>query len=222
MKTIAVPLLACMVLLHCVSGGIALAEPVLDLSGKALRLSSEYLLFEPELGTALFSDNVRIEQSDAELKAQGVYVTFSGEAVAKTSFSVEQFEAFDRVSLQVPGKKATGDYARYTAQKNTVILVGNVVLKQGQTVLKGKSFTYRLDTGDAALNNTAPIKDYEHRLRVLFERKKALEKDSLAMGAQPDTVGFVHAKAPDIKTGAESGETRSAPVPIDKPDFRTR
>ncbi len=159
-----------------ISGGMALialaaqaADPVTALGSgdKPVEITSDSLEVLQEHNKAIFSGHVVAIQGDTRLKADRmtVYYRKSGETAEKTPVTagqgaVSRIDVEGNVFLATPQDTAKGDTGVYDVDKRQVQLFTNVVLTQGQNVLKGSALTYNLDTGRSVVTgNATPVED---------------------------------------------------------------
>lgn len=92
----------------------------------------------------------------------------------------------------------TSDWALYDVPARTVTVGGNVVLTQGQNVLKGDRLVIDLQTGESRFENTGEVTPGK-RIRALF-----MPKEDDGSGPKSDT------KPGDAATGGEQGAGKPA------------
>ena len=97
------------------------------------------------------------------------------------SQKIKKIEALGGVIVNSKEQKATGNRADFMMQENIVILTGNVVVSQGQNVMRGDKLIVELNTNKAHME--AGTKDKPGRVQGLFlpsdkdEKKKDGDKD---------------------------------------------
>lgn len=97
------------------------------------------------------------------------------------SQKIKKIEALGGVIVTSKEQKATGDRADFMMKENIVILTGNVVVSQGQNVMRGDKLIVELNTSKAHME--AGTKDKPGRVQGLFlpsdkdEKKKGGDKD---------------------------------------------
>ncbi len=154
---------------------------------------------------ATFSGNVRVTQGDTGLRCKSLLVFYEqgGEAGAdkgKTlqaatpgpggQQSIKRLEARGGVVVTQKEQTATGDLGIFDMKTNTVTLTGNVMMTQGQNVLRGDRLVVDLTSGVSRVESG---KNGTGRVQGLF---------------QPGGAG------PDLKPGGIGGQApRPAPVP---------
>jgi len=96
------------------------------------------------------------------------------------SQKIKKIEALGGVIVNSKDQKATGDRADFMMRENIVILTGNVVVSQGQNVMRGDKLIVELNTNKAHME--AGTKDKPGRVQGLFlpsdkDEKKDGDKD---------------------------------------------
>ncbi len=126
--------------------------------------------------TAVFRGDVQAAQGDFKIRTAELQATYSGDArladiggAAKpaaepTAKPEQKKEASTLTRIQAKrnvvvtskgGQTVTGDWADYDAKAGKVVVGGNVVLSQGQTVVKGTRLVIDMTTGQSTID-TAP------------------------------------------------------------------
>jgi lipopolysaccharide export system protein LptA len=151
---------------------------------------------------ATFSGNVRVTQGDTGLRCKSLVVFYEqngGEADKSKSVAlanpgpggqqrIKKLEARGGVVVTQKAETATGDLGLFDMQTNTVTLTGNVVMTQGQNVLRGDRLVVDLTSGVSRVESG---KNGQGRVQGLF---------------LPGSVG------PDGKPG--KGTAPSSPLPV--------
>jgi lipopolysaccharide export system protein LptA len=152
---------------------------------------------------ATFSGNVRVTQGDTGLRCKSLVVFYEqNDSDADKSKSValanpgpggqqriKKLEARGGVVVTQKAETATGDLGLFDMQTNTVTLTGNVVMTQGQNVLRGDRLVVDLTSGVSRVESG---KNGQGRVQGLF---------------LPGSVG------PDGKPGGK-GTVPSSPLPV--------
>lgn len=151
---------------------------------------------------ATFSGNVRVTQGDTGLRCKSLVVFYDqgGEDATGSSMKaatpgpggqqkIKKLEARGSVVVTQKEQTATGDLGLFDMRANTVTLSGNVVMTQGQNVLRGERLVVDLTSGVSRVESG---KNGQGRVQGLF---------------LPGSVG------PDHKPGGNSlPEPRPVPV----------
>jgi lipopolysaccharide export system protein LptA len=149
---------------------------------------------------ATFSGNVRVTQGDTGLRCKSLVVFYDqgGEndtgSTMKTATpgpggqqKIKKLEARGSVVVTQKEQTATGDLGLFDMKTNTVTLSGNVVMTQGQNVLRGERLVVDLTNGVSRVESG---KNGQGRVQGLF---------------MPGSAG------PDLKPG---GNNLPAPRPV--------
>nr|WP_170345977.1 LptA/OstA family protein [Ruegeria atlantica] len=124
-----------------VAFGSANADPSLP-----VEVTSETLNVNQEDGSAEFLGNVVVIQGEMRLTAERVLVIYNEERSA-----IERMEATENVVLVSPPDAAEGDWAEYTIDSGVIVMKGNVLLKQGPSIISGDQMNANLTTGTATM-----------------------------------------------------------------------
>lgn len=108
---------------------------------------------------ATFSGNVIVTQGDTTMKCKSLLVYYDTENKSggmKTaqlgpggSSSIKKLEALGGVHVTQKDQTATGDKGLFDMKTNTITLSGNVLITQGQNVLRGERLVVDMTTGAA-------------------------------------------------------------------------
>lgn len=128
--------------------------------GQPVSIEAERLEVRDKDKTATFAGKVQVVQGDTTLRCKTLTVFYDepGETkaggnrpVAKIASSAEQkikkLDAKGDVVVTQNDQVATGDTASFDMDKNVVTMSGNVVLTQGQNVLRGSRLVVDLTNG---------------------------------------------------------------------------
>jgi lipopolysaccharide export system protein LptA len=106
---------------------------------------------------ATFAGNVQVVQGDTTLRCKTLAVYYDGDSngsAMKTAQPgpggqqrIRRLEAKGDVRVTQKDQVATGDLGVFDMASNTVTLTGNVLVTQGQSVLRGEKLTVNLTTG---------------------------------------------------------------------------
>ena len=111
--------------------------------------------------TAMFSGDVRVTQGDTGMRCKSLVVFYEQEVGIQKSTStmtaekpgpggeqkIKRLEARGAVVITQKDQTATGDLGLFDMKTNTVTLTGNVVMTQGQNVLRGDRLVVDLTNG---------------------------------------------------------------------------
>ena len=127
---------------------------------------------------ATFSGDVKVQQGDTGLRCKSLVVFYEQQGDADKSKSValanpgpggqqriKRLEARGGVVVTQKEQTATGDLGLFDMQTNTVTLTGNVVMTQGQNVLRGDRLVVDLTNGVSRVESG---KNGQGRVQGLF------------------------------------------------------
>jgi len=122
----------------------------------------------------------------------------------------------DVVIVSEKDETSTSDWAIYNLPSQLVTIGGNVVLSQGQSVLKGDRLVIDLRTGESRFENTGTAASGGRRIRALF-----MPKDDAKPGAKPKKPagGRGNVSGGDQRTPDEPLVDNGEPLPI-VPEYR--
>jgi len=160
----------------------------------------------------------------ASPKGQAAATTNNGPAVSQDTSpatsnkrEITRLEATgDVVIVSEKDETSTSDWAIYNLPSQLVTIGGNVVLSQGQSVLKGDRLVIDLRTGESRFENTGTAASGGRRIRALF-----MPKDGGKPGAKPEEPagGRGNVSAGDQSTPDEPAVDDGEPLPI-VPEYR--
>lgn len=121
-------------------------------SDEPIQIEADRLEIRDSEQLAVYTGNVRVQQGATSLKTPELRVHYSGEAAGGVPGSaVERIEAGSPVLVESEGQTATGDHAVLEMARDIVVMTGNVVLTQGDNVLRGERLTVNLKTKQARM-----------------------------------------------------------------------
>jgi lipopolysaccharide export system protein LptA len=118
--------------------------------GGQIEIEAESLEVRDQDQMAVFSGAVVARQDETVLRADRLEVYYVGEPGAGAQ-DISRLEAVGSVLLSSGGQTASGDQATFDNTAQTITLSGNVVLTQGQNVIRGPMLVINLGTGQAAM-----------------------------------------------------------------------
>ncbi len=125
---------------------------------------------------AIFTGNVRVRQANLTLEADRIKVAYARPAGSKGGDPViQRLDADGNVRLATPTERATGRFGIYDVDKRILTLIGDVVLTQGTTKVKGNRLTIDLASGRSTLDGRTSTGQPGSRVSGRFavpERKK--------------------------------------------------
>jgi len=126
---------------------------------------------------ATFSGNVHVTQGDTDMRCKSLVVFYEQDGDDKTKNMplanpgpggqqrIKKLEARGGVVVRQKEQTATGDLGLFDMPTNTVTLSGNVVMTQGQNILKGDKLVVDLASGVSRVESN---KSGQGRVQGLF------------------------------------------------------
>ena len=138
-----------------------------------IEISSDKLVLEQNQRLATFTGNVDAVQGDTTLRSDKLLVFYTSDEERQASGSqqsVKRLEAEGNVIVTKPGETAEGDSGVYDLVAGTMVLLGNVVLTQGKSVVKGDRLDVDNNTGVSVVTANQPQAGAPRtqRVRALF------------------------------------------------------
>ena len=132
-------------------------------SDKPIEFEAEALEVREQERVAIFSGNVVVRQDATVLKTARLVVTYAGEGTGEGAQQVKRLEASGKVLVSSGPQTASGDAAVFDTEKNTIVVTGNVVLTQGENVIRGPRLVIDIASGQARMEGG--------RVQMLIEPK---------------------------------------------------
>jgi len=153
-------------------------------SNEPIDIEADTLEVQDAKRIAIFSGNVKAVQGKMTMRSKRLKVKYSGEQAGAAGAAGEKKSGATQItSITAEGKvliesgdnqTATSDWALFDVIKQTVTIGGNVVLSQGENVIKGDQLVIDLKTNRSRfVNRGDPSK--RKRVRGLFMPKKSGE-----------------------------------------------
>jgi lipopolysaccharide export system protein LptA len=143
-------------------------------SDEPIEISSDRLVLEQNQQIATFTGNVDAVQGDTTLRSDQLRVFYTSDEERQASGSqqsVKRLEADGNVIITQPGETAEGDSGVYDLVAGKMVLIGNVVLTQGKSVVKGDRLDVDRNTGVSVVTADKAVASgakREQRVRALF------------------------------------------------------
>lgn len=136
-----------------------------------VKIESSTLEVRDKIRQATFSGDVKLVQGDTTLKCRVLVVFYEDGAMSPGKKSapqaqkggggpgggqqqIKRAEAKGDVFVTQKDQTASGDSGIYDLKSNTITMIGNVVLTQGQSVLRGERMVVDLTTGVTRIEST--------------------------------------------------------------------
>ncbi len=126
---------------------------------------------------AIFKGNVDVKQGETTMRSARLNVFYDGSVTPGSATStgstqgIKRIEAQGRVIVRSGQNEATGDKAVFNMKTQIVVLSGNVILTQCDNIIRGKTLTVNLETGQANLASSG-------RVQALFSQDKASDNEN--------------------------------------------
>jgi lipopolysaccharide export system protein LptA len=125
--------------------------------GKPIKIAATQLEVRDKEKIATFSGDVHVVQGDTDLRCKVLVIYYeddpgnagapAAQAGAGSGQQIRRMEARNNVIVTQKDQTATGDNGDYDMRADTVTLTGNVVVTQGQNVLRGQKLVVNTTTG---------------------------------------------------------------------------
>jgi lipopolysaccharide export system protein LptA len=120
---------------------------------------------------AIFRGNVKAVQGDMTLRSKTLHVSYTGdEGMQDSCTEITRIRAEGPVIITTKeDQTSTSDWALFDVKSQTVTIGGNVVLSQGENVIKGDRLVIDLKTGRSRFENPDDVaSDGRKRVKGLF------------------------------------------------------
>ncbi len=107
-----------------------------------VQVNADQLAVNQQDGTASFTGNVVVSQGAMKLTAATVMIEYSTDKKA-----IKSLHAAGGITVTTGTDAATADSADYAPDGGDLVLIGHVVLTQGQAALAGEKLTLSLKSG---------------------------------------------------------------------------
>lgn len=170
-------------------------------------ITADSLDINDQRKSAVFVGDVQAAQGGLTMRTAEMTAFYSGEAGlgdssrpdggrdtgSKAAAELQRIEARRAVVVQSKdGQTATGDWANYDARQNTVTLGGDVVLTQGQNVVRGSRLVIDMATGQSVIQ-TDPAAAWSARAQPGPQTGAAVRAPGLdipVVGGRPSAVFY--------------------------------
>lgn len=154
---------------------------------KPIDIEADLLEVDDQKKKATFKGNVLAKQGDFSLRTKELEVTYTGkQAIAATGAStgkgkdqpaeITRIQAKGKVLVNTRDKQtATSDWADFDVKKQVITIGGNVVLSQGDNVIRGDRLVIDLTTGKSRFE--VESEKGKQRIRGLFLPKQKKKSD---------------------------------------------
>ena len=131
-----------------------------------IEIAADALEVQQDKQIAVFSGNVDAQQGSIKLRADRIWVYYQGDAAEDAAQAISKIDAEGKVFFSSGTETAEGDQGTYNVDNGVITLTGEVVLTQGNNVIKGNRVVFDLTTGQSKMDGDKSVGD--GRVRGLF------------------------------------------------------
>ena len=157
-----IPIAAVLVVLLLAGRAGLAAESGLGLdhdTNQKIKIDADSMEVRQSEKIANFKGNVVAVQGDLTMKADTVKVFYSLEKQDGTTTKIDRIDAQGNVHLESPNESATGNWGIYDVGRELVTIGGTVMLKRGETLIKGSRLELDLKTGKSRMVSASSTGD---------------------------------------------------------------
>tara|TARA_Y100001970_G_scaffold294354_1_gene451345 strand:- start:26202 stop:26732 length:531 start_codon:yes stop_codon:yes gene_type:complete len=139
-----------------------------------IEVLADQLEVKQDENKAIFRGNVDALQGDMLLRADILIVYYKNNNKNPDQPGISSIDASGNVFVSSPTETAKGNNGIYDVDKSKIVLVGDVILTQGENVIKGEYLEMNLVTGESLVSRGPKNSAGKDRVRGLFipDRKK--------------------------------------------------
>ena len=143
-------------------------------SGGPIDITADQLELIDTQHLAIWRGDVEALQGGNRLRADQVNIYFSGKGGASAGAPgrnwgpVQRIEADGKVFFVSPQQTARGNKAVYDIGPNTITISGDVIVAQGQSVVRGDRLVIEVRSGKATMASNARGRNASGRVRGVF------------------------------------------------------
>jgi lipopolysaccharide export system protein LptA len=154
-------------------------------SNQPVQIEAATLVVREKSKIATFSGNVQVVQGDTTMKCQSLVVFYDTDnkggntpatavkpspGMPEGAQSIRRIEARGGVTVVTKDQNAQGDLGVFDMKANTITLSGNVVVSQGQNVMRGERVVVDMTTGVSRVESGGKVG--QNRVRALIQPGK--------------------------------------------------
>ena len=171
------------------AGGPALAQRLGPGSGDGpVDITADELEVQNKQCISIWRGKAEALQGDTRLRADVLKAFFEtkGDASANAAPGTSacgdllRMEAQGSVYYVTPQQRLRGDAGTYDAQREIIVVTGDVIAVQGQNVLRGTRMTFNTRTGEGQMVGGATGRNQANRPRGVFYPKKSTKQEQPA------------------------------------------
>jgi lipopolysaccharide export system protein LptA len=133
--------------------GVAMAQ--IGSGDQPIQVEADNIDYQPQRSLALFSGNAVVIQGQTVLRSANLRVAYRGSDIDKVFADTEVF-------YTSPTERVRGDRAVFDVTNDTVTFSGNVIVTQGQNVVRGQQLVLNTET------NASTMRGMDGRVRAVF------------------------------------------------------
>jgi len=139
---------------------------------------------------AIFSGNVVAKQGGMTLRTRELSVSYTGnQGLSGSNANITRIKATGKVLITTDkNQTATSDWADFLVVEQVMTIGGNVVLSQGENVIKGDRLVIDLKTGRSRFENEGQL-TASKRVRGIFKPKQLGDAAKKGIAASQGDVG---------------------------------
>jgi lipopolysaccharide export system protein LptA len=153
--------------------GVGAAQAQISPKGGPIDITADHSSADNNAHMATYQGKVEVLQGENRMRSDTLNVFFKQRAgtpaassnnagPASTWGGIDRIEAVGNVYFVTPTQVIRGDHALYTQDSDTLVVTGQVVLTQGQNVMRGTRLTYVRSTGKSTMDSDSG------RVRAVF------------------------------------------------------
>ncbi len=146
-------------------------------TGQPIEITSRELEVRQQEQIAIFTGNVVAQQGELLLRADRLVVRYTEdeEQAAAQGTKITRIDAEGNVFLSSPNETAHGRSGVYDVVNEVVTMIGNVIVTQGDNVIRGERMVLDLATGRSRMESTPG--GGEGRVKMRFEPAKKSDQE---------------------------------------------
>ncbi len=131
-----------------------------------IEIAADALEVQQDNQIAVFSGNVDAQQGEMKLRAEKLLVYYHEGSGGEAAQAISKIDAEGQVFFSSGSETASGGQGTYDVDNGVIVLTGQVVLTQGDNVIKGNRVVLDLKSGLSTMDSAAAGGD--GRVRGLF------------------------------------------------------
>ena len=141
-------------------------------NNEPIQIEADKLEIIDNQNTALLTGNVSVVQGATLLKARQIKVFYlRSDQQSKTNSGIRQIEASGKVAIRSEDNHVTADKASVDMVREFVTLTGNVLISQGQNIVKGCIVTVDLKRNVSNVKPCGGTSPGSGRIKLLLDPK---------------------------------------------------